>query len=222
MERELDRVVSSEITGDLKTLLEKFNHAKHLGAELTKESQERLVRFALLVEAWGERIQLTARPSAKEVMLHRIFDSLHLSMYLPGWSSLSDIGSGAGFPGIPLACLYPERQVMLIESREKRHYFLRHVKRELALPQVKCVKGRAERLNPEPTSLVLAQAVASPEKAQAFCLPWVAKGGWLGIPLSQRQKKPKIGEGQFSQEHTYLFEAFDGRQRAIWLAQVPR
>ncbi len=215
-------MVSSEITGGLKTLLEKFNHAKHLGGELTKESQERLMHFSLLVEAWGERIQLTSRPSAKEVMIHRVFDSLHLSLYLPLWSSLSDIGSGAGFPGIPLACLYPERHVLLIESRERRHHFLRHVKRELGLSRIKCVKGRAERLNPEPTSLVLAQAVASPDKAQTFCLPWVAKGGWLGIPLSQRQKKPKVRAGQFLQEHTYRFEAFDGRQRAIWLAQVPR
>ena len=71
------------------------------------------------------------------------------------------------------------------------------------------------------SSLVLAQAVAPPEKALSFCLPWVEPGGWVGIPLSQSQKVPRVGEGQFSEEYISYYEAFDGRKRAIWLAKLP-
>ena len=203
-------------------LLDRAVQAHPLVGEISEESRERLRRFTLLVASWGERIQLTSRPSALEVMLHRVLDALFLAVHLPSWETLSDIGSGAGFPGIPLACVFPDREITLIESRERRHHFLRHATRELRLTGVQCLLGRAEKLQPKLSSLVLAQAVAPPDKALLFCLPWVAPGGWIGIPLSQRQTAPRAKEGQFSEERISYYEAFDGRKRAVWLAQLPR
>ena len=83
-----------------------------------------------------------------------------------------DLGSGAGFPGLPIALLHPERTVTLVESRERRHHFQRAAVRELGIANAVLRLGRAEVLFPEPSSLVMAQAMASPQQVVAWMLPW--------------------------------------------------
>ena len=96
--------------------------------------------------------------------------------------SIADIGAGAGFPGLPMAILHPDRRVTLIESRERKHHFQRLAIRELGLANADARLGRAEVLEPEPHAAAIAQATAKPDAALRLLLPWLRPGGLALIP----------------------------------------
>jgi 16S rRNA (guanine527-N7)-methyltransferase len=108
----------------------------------------RLAQFLDLLVRWNARTNLTAIRSPKEMVRRHFGESLfaggHLGDPLP--DTLLDLGSGAGFPGIPIALLHPEIRVMLAESQNKKATFLREVVRSLGLRNVEVWAGRAEDL----------------------------------------------------------------------------
>ena len=109
-------------------------------------------------------------------------DAAALTAQLPEIASLADIGSGAGFPGLPFAILRADCRVTLVESRERRHHFQRQVIRQLGLDNVRAELGRAEALEPSLHAAAIAQAVARPADALPLLLPWVEIGGLLLFP----------------------------------------
>ncbi len=96
------------------------------------------------LQGWNDKVRLTADPSPDRLVNIHLFDSLQFGQLVSPSGSLIDIGSGGGFPGIPLKILYPELEVALIETRRKRANFLKHVVRTLKLKQTRVIEGRGE------------------------------------------------------------------------------
>jgi len=133
--------------------------ARELGIELSPEQVAKLVAHLDLVDEWGERMNLTAIRERDQQLTKHVLDSLSVLPYLRG-TRVADVGSGAGFPGIPLAIAMPAVHFALIESTGKKCRFLEHVRDALALANVEVVQSRAEAWKPaERYDTVLARAV---------------------------------------------------------------
>jgi 16S rRNA (guanine527-N7)-methyltransferase len=164
--------------------------------------------LAALIE-WNGRMNLVAGSTLADPTRRHLLDSLVLATALPAPpASLADVGSGAGLPGIPLAILWPQTQVTLIESIGKKADFLRHVAGSLPLPNVQVLSERAEaagqdRAYRERAEVVTARAVASLATLAELCLPLCRVGGrWLA------PKGPDVrAEVQDSEEAVHILGA---------------
>ena len=152
-----------------------------------------LAELSRLVARWAERINLTAHRGPEAVARRLVLDAAALGAALPVVPprTLADLGSGAGFPGLPLAILWPGCQVTLIDSRERKHHFQRTAIRALDLSNARAVRGRAESLDATPHQIVVAQAMAQPAEVLQWMRRWVAPDGWLVLaqsdPARERQ-----------------------------------
>lgn len=104
----------------------------------------RLEQYLALLEVWNRTTRLTGERELGTIVRKHLIDSLAPAAHLAARGLLADVGSGAGFPGIVLACLRPEAPVVLIEARRRRASFLREVVRTLGLPAATVLEGRAE------------------------------------------------------------------------------
>jgi len=133
--------------------------ARELGVELTPEQAAKLIAHLDLMDEWGQRMNLTAIRDREQQLTKHVLDSLSVVPYLRG-RRIADVGSGAGFPGIPLAIAMPATQIALIESTGKKCRFLEHVRDTLELANVEVVQARAEAWKPAVRyDTVLARAV---------------------------------------------------------------
>jgi 16S rRNA (guanine527-N7)-methyltransferase len=164
-------------------------------------------------------MNLTAHRDAEAVVRRLILDAVALDRELPIVSSMVDLGSGAGFPGLPIALLHPERKVTLVDSRERSHHFQRAAVRELGIGNTILRLGRAEELAPEPHALVTAQAMATPRQAVIWMLPWAEQGGILALPLSAAQPPPGSIEGVGAESVSSYAVPLGGPRRALWLGR---
>lgn len=139
--------------------------------------------YKLLVE-WNEKMNLTGITEREAVYEKHFYDSVSLSFYVDmnDVRSIADIGSGAGFPSLPIKICFPDLKVTIVDSLNKRIAFLQHVVTELGLKDVTCLHGRAEDIARLPEhrdqyDLVTARAVAKLNVLNEFCLPFARKGG---------------------------------------------
>ena len=117
--------------------------ARALGLELTDDQAGKLIAHLDLVDEWNQRMNLTAiRERSAQVTKH-LLDSLSVAPWLRG-KRIADVGSGAGFPGIPLAIVRPGMHFVLIDSTGKKCRFIEHVRDTLGLANVDVVQSRAE------------------------------------------------------------------------------
>lgn len=151
--------------------------------------------FAELVD-WNTRMNLTAITEREQVFVKHFYDSLSLSFFvsLDEVETLADVGSGAGFPGIPLKIMYPRLHLTIIDSLNKRVQFLTHLVNKLGLTGVRCLHARAEDAARLPElrdafDLVTARAVARLPLLNELCLPFVKPGGRFVA-----MKGPDVGE----------------------------
>jgi 16S rRNA (guanine527-N7)-methyltransferase len=122
--------------------------ARALALDLDEAQLARLVAHLDLLDEWSARMNLTAIRDRPSQLTKHLLDSLTVQPYLRG-QRIADVGSGAGFPGIPLAIVEPQRHFSLIESTGKKCRFLEHVRDELQLKNVEIVQARAENYRPE-------------------------------------------------------------------------
>lgn len=182
-----------------------------------------LAALAALLAQWAGRMNLTGHRTPPAIARRLILDALALGESLPvrDPSSLADLGSGAGFPGLPLAIRWPACSVTLVEARERRHHFQRAAVRGLGLVNAEPRRGRIEELEPRAHQVVVAQALARPERAIAWMRPWVAPGGWLVLPRSTGappiQSPPDLEPGRTI---SYRVPA-GGPARELWIARRP-
>lgn len=180
---------------------------------------------------WNTRINLTAITEPDEVLLKHFLDSLTLlAVYDKPQVSLLDIGSGAGFPGLPLAIVRPQWQVTLLEATGKRITFLCHVIEKLQLKNVAILQGRAEeivRQNDYRASfdLVTARAVASLPALLEYCAPYCRVGASIILPkkgdLTEEMARGKRAASQFgttlqADVPVEVPGLNDGRRLLIW------
>ena len=139
-------------------------------------SLQRLARFLSELDRWRARINLTGRLSAPELVRHAA-ESLVGERFLPSAARVADIGTGGGFPGVPLAIVRPDLEVTWVEPREKRVAFLRHIQRTLPLENARTVSARVQDLPPGSfdagTSRAVAVSTALRESA------FLVSRGWL-------------------------------------------
>jgi len=134
--------------------------ARLLGLKLSAERARTLVRLLDELERWNAAYNLTAIRGRPAWLTHHLLDSLAIHADLAG-TTVADVGTGAGFPGLPLAIVSPERQFTLIDSGGKKIRFVTHAVRALELANVTALKARVEALKPErPFDTVVARAFA--------------------------------------------------------------
>jgi 16S rRNA (guanine527-N7)-methyltransferase len=123
---------------------------------------DRLARFLTELDRWRARINLTGRLPAVALVRHTV-ESLLGARFLPDRARVADIGTGGGFPGVPLAIVHPDLDVTWVEPREKRVAFLRHVQRTLPVPNARAQAARFEDLPPGAFDAATSRAVAIAE-----------------------------------------------------------
>lgn len=163
------------------------NRFKSADIFLSSDQVEVFLQYADILEEWNRKMNLTAITDFEEVVEKHFLDSVY-PFALQDFSSaetLLDVGSGAGFPGIPLKILHPGLEITLLDSLNKRITFLNEVIQRLNLDKITAIHGRAEELAQksefrEKYDLVAARAVAPLNILAEYCLPFVrGKGRFL-------------------------------------------
>ena len=150
-------------------------------------SEQQLIQFDTYYRElvhWNEKMNLTGITEREQVYVKHFYDSASLSFFMPieEKASIIDIGSGAGFPSIPLKIIFPHLKVTIVDSLNKRIQFLNHLVTQLQLEGVTCIHSRAEDAARLPAlrdqfDLATARAVARLNILNELCLPFVRVGG---------------------------------------------
>ena len=182
------------------SLVQRLVHdAKSMGVELTEPDAARLQQLLDELERWNRTYNLTAITKREDMVTHHLLDSLAVNPELQG-TAIADVGTGAGFPGLPLAVLNPERRFTLIDSAGKKIRFVSHVAHALGLTNVEGLHARVESLRPEkPFDTIVTRAFAPLpemlERVMPLCGPktrvLAMKGKWpreeiAAIPVGWR------------------------------------
>ena len=178
-----------------------ISKGKEAGLSFSEKQLEQFsLYFDLLIET-NKVMNLTAITEPEEVAVKHIIDSLlaYDEKVFPG-KLLADVGTGAGFPGIPLKIYCPELKVVLLDSLAKRLKFLDNVIETLGLKHITCVHLRAEdagqnKDHREKYDLVTARAVARLSVLSEYCLPLVKQGGYF-IAMKGSKFVEEIAEGR--------------------------
>ncbi|MCQ6563418.1 16S rRNA (guanine(527)-N(7))-methyltransferase RsmG [Paenibacillus mendelii] len=154
------------------------------GVSLTDQQLQQFDLYYQLLVEWNEKMNLTGITEREAVYEKHFYDSVSLSFFLDLNKAIrfADIGSGAGFPSIPLKICFPHLEVTMVDSLNKRLHFLKHVIEALGLQQMNCVHGRAEDMarlkeHRDQYDVVTARAVARLNILNELCLPFVRIGG---------------------------------------------
>lgn len=184
-----------------------------------------LAELAVLVSGWNERMNLTGHHSPAEVAGRLVLDAVGIAAALPGFATLVDLGSGAGFPGLPIAILFPSRRVRLVDSRERRHYFQREAIRRLGLSNAVATRQRIEDPVVERCDGAIAQAVGQASDVLELMRPWARSGGWLAIPALPRAHAPTVPNAlgdleRREYEVPALKEGDRAEPRVLWIVHL--
>ena len=174
------------------------------GIVLNEQQWMKFEQYHSLLAEWNQKMNLTAILDRDDIYVKHFYDSISLSFFVPlsDIETIADIGSGAGFPSIPLKIVYPHLKVTIIDALNKRITFLRHLVETLGLEHVDCVHARAEDAARLPEhrdayDLVTARAVAKMNVLNELCLPFVKRSG-LFVAMKGSQIKQELGEAETS------------------------
>lgn len=193
---------------------------------------------------WNKKVNLTAIREPQAIIVKHFYDSM-LGMVIPQWTGkgkLLDLGTGAGFPGIPLKIINPDLEVVLVDSLQKRVIFLQNIIEKLCLKNTVAIHGRAEEIGQDQShrekyDWVVSRAVARLPVLAEYCIPLVKKGGRFlaykgpeGITeYNEGENAIKILGGAIEGVHTFQLPMDNGERNIIIItkrlltpAQYPR
>ncbi|MBI1912283.1 MAG: 16S rRNA (guanine(527)-N(7))-methyltransferase RsmG [Deltaproteobacteria bacterium] len=167
---------------ELKELLKQG--ASELGLDLGESAPESFLKYFKELKTWNKKINLTSVDSDRDIIIRHFLDSLTAVPYVNGSKRLLDIGAGGGFPGIPLKIVLPELEVVLMDSVEKKVFFMRQVIRTLGLSNQK-IEAVAARIE-DPAVIerykgafdcVISRAFSELKNFLRLSLPYIEVGG---------------------------------------------
>jgi len=158
------------------------SEAAGFGIDITAEMCGRFNIFMDLLLEWNKKFNLTSITDEREIILKHFADSLAAAELIPDGADVIDVGSGAGFPGIPLAIVRPDITVTLLDSTGKKVLFQKEVAGRLGLSNISCVQARAEEAGRRPDmrgsfDAAVSRAVAPLDILIEYCAPFVKTGG---------------------------------------------
>ncbi|MBE5968287.1 MAG: 16S rRNA (guanine(527)-N(7))-methyltransferase RsmG [Lachnospiraceae bacterium] len=156
---------------------------KSLDIELSEHQKQQFIHYYEILVEWNKVMNLTAITDFAEVLQKHFIDSLTIVKAInPKNTTIIDVGTGAGFPGIPIKIVFPETKIVLLDSLNKRIKFLNEVIEKLGLKEISTIHGRAEDYGKNPEyrekfDLCVSRAVANLSSLSEYCIPFVKKGG---------------------------------------------
>ena len=182
--------------------------ARDFGIELPLQHLNLFCIYLTELMDWNQRINLTGLKSNKRVVIELFLDSLIPAPFLPDAGGMLDVGSGAGFPGIPLKIYRPQLETHLFEKTSKKVSFLKQVIRLLGLNGIHVIKGRIEKngdtLHPDGYPLITARALAGLHQTIEWCSPFLLPGGLLVSFLGSRAEEDLKECQQIMEENRIL------------------
>lgn len=204
------------------------------GISLSEKQLGQFQRYMELLVEWNRKMNLTAITDPEGVTVKHFYDSLLLlkAVELPEGASLIDVGTGAGFPGIPVAIARPDVKLTLLDSLNKRLVFLAEVCRELGISaeirHARAEEGGRQKELREQFDFATARAVAGMNVLSEYCVPFVKKGGAFvamkGPDGEEKLKQAACGIGTLGgkPEKATHFTLPDGSQRCIIVVRKVR
>ena len=174
--------------------------SKILGVRFSVEQIEQFYKYMNLLIEWNEKMNLSAITEPKEIILKHFIDSITILKYIDDNSKLVDVGTGAGFPGVPLSIMNPTLKITLVDSLNKRLIFLQEVVKELNLKNIEIVHARAEEFGQnknyrEKFDIATSRAVANLATLSEYLVPLVKIGGKI-ISMKASNAKEEINDAQ--------------------------
>lgn len=199
---------------------------REIGVELSDTQVTQFFQYFELLVQWNQVMNLTAITEMGDVVTKHFVDSLLLNQKLLQIKTSQfyciDVGTGAGFPGIPLKIAFPQLEVVLLDSLNKRVGFLNEVTEKLGLSGITAVHGRAEDFGRDPKyreqfDLCVSRAVANLSTLAEYCMPFVKKGGMFvsyksgkaGEEIAQAKKAVHVLGGEIDPQESVLLPGTD-------------
>ena len=182
------------------------NGLRAMGGAVTEIQINQFAAYSSLLKEWNKKMNLTAIIDDDGITVKHFLDSILPLYYIdfPQNAKLADIGTGAGFPGLPIKIMRPDLNISLIDSLQKRISFLSEVCSYLCINDYECIHGRAEEMGKnkdyrEKYDIVVSRAVSNLKVLCEYCLPFIKVGGMFIALKSDNIKdeltdaKPMIG-----------------------------
>ena len=208
-----------------------------LNMNIDEATRQKFKKFMELVLEWNEKVNLTSITDKKDFVKKHFVDSIICAGFdeIKGANSIIDVGTGAGFPGVPLALVFPEKRFSLIDATRKKIQILNGILETLEIPNVELRHGRAEELSrneaySEKFDLCVSRAVANLKVLVAYCLPFVTIDGcFFSYKGSSANKEAKESEsviksfgGEIIAIRKVKLEGFDLDHNIVVIKKVKR
>lgn len=181
-----------------------INVADTFGLEISAVSVEMFVRYAAELIKWNKKINLTSIVREEEIAIKHFVDSLSPLKFIEINGLVLDIGSGGGFPSIPLKIYGVDSEIISIDAVEKKINFQRHIARVLGLEGFSAIHGRVESLNetvPEKFSIIISRAFSSLPDFVRVSLPLLEKNGTI-VAMKGREGKAEVAAAKSDLEES--------------------
>lgn len=203
---------------------------KEFNVELSAAAEEKFVIFRQTLKEWNKKMNLTSIAADEDIEKKHFIDSLAaLKTGIKENEIVLDVGTGAGFPGVPLKIFYPSLKLTLAESVRKKTEFLRALLKKLEISDVEVINSRSEELPAdwrERFDYVLSRALAPFAVSAELVLPWVKLGGHGLFYLKDLPETKKISEiskilgGDFSKVVEYVLPGDEETRRILMIKKI--
>ena len=159
-----------------------YEYSNEIGVSLNEKQMNQFYNYMTLLLEWNEKMNLTAITKPEAIILKHFVDSMTIAKYIEDGARLIDVGTGAGFPGIPLKIIREDIEVTLLDSLNKRINFLKEVIQQLVLTKIEVVHSRVEEFgknkdNREKFDCATSRAVANMSTLAEYLVPLVKLNG---------------------------------------------